>query len=82
MSGNSTLFLKMSEQDFMQIPDGVRQAHLADKVYQQEDNDFDELMKDEHYRKLYKAKKTASKELTNHTHFLREQRRKTINNKF
>lgn len=71
----------MSEQDFMQIPDSVRQVHLADKVYMQEDNDFDDLMKDAEYKKLYKAKKEASKALTNHTYFLREQRRKSLTNK-
>lgn len=81
MGANATLFLKMAEQDFLNIPENVRAGHLIDKIYKQEDNDFDELMKDDHYKKLYKEKKTISKALADYTHHLREQKRKQLKSK-
>ena len=82
MGANSTLFLKISEQEYLEhVPQAIRESVLNEKIYSQSVDDFDELFKDSTYKKLYKAKKEAAKALDDHTHYLREQRRKTLINK-
>lgn len=76
MGASKTLFLAMQEQEYMAIPAHIRESHLASKIYRQSPNDFDELMKDETYARLYKEKKRVSKELEKREYDLREQKRK------
>lgn len=79
MGASKELFLRMSEQEYMEIPEGVREAHLRHKIYNESVHDFTELIQDEHYAALYKKKKEVSKELDERQFQLRENKRK-INN--
>lgn len=71
--------MRMSEQEYMDIPEHIRQQHLAQKVYSESVHDFQELMQDDIYSSLYKQKKEISKQLDERQFQLREQKRK-INN--
>lgn len=64
----------MSEAEFMEIPDGVRQT-LAPKVYRQSDDDLQELFEDEIYRKLYAEYRALKNDLNERKFWIREKRR-------
>lgn len=76
MGASKTLFIAMQEQEYMDIPAHIRESHLASKIYRQSPNDFDELMKDDTYARLYKEKKHVTKELDKREYDLREQNRR------
>lgn len=76
MGASADLFLRISEQEYMQIPEGIRESHLRDKIYSQSVNDFDELMQDSTYAELHKKYKKAKSELEERAYQLRENKRK------
>lgn len=67
--------MAMSEREYMDIPEDIRQAHLSSKIYSESPNDFDELMQDELYSKLYKESKKIKKDLEERQFQLRENKR-------
>lgn len=75
MSATKELFLRLTEEEYLAIPKELSEVYLKSKVYRQTDNDFDLLMQDENYQRLYKANKKARQELDDHTYYLREKRR-------
>lgn len=84
MEGSRDLFLRMTEQEYLQIPDEIREGHLRTKIYSESATDWAENMQDETYAKLYKDKKEITKHLNEREYQLRENRRKeqlTINSK-
>lgn len=80
MGASSELFIKLSEEEYMDIPKEIREVHLSHKVYNQSVHDFQELMQDELYAKLYKQKKAISAELDLRQFQLRENKRNNKNN--
>jgi hypothetical protein len=79
MSATKELFLKMSEQEYMSIPEDIREVHLRDKIYSESLNDFNELMQDFAYSELYNKRKKISKQLDERQHELREKKRNNKN---
>ena len=75
MGSYKDLFIRMSEEHYLTIPEHVREAHLRDKIYSESINDFDELMADENYAFYYKNYKAAKNTLEEHAFNLREKRR-------
>lgn len=75
MGRSKELFIKMSEEEYLNIPGEIRERHLSHKVYNESLRDFDELMKDELYSNLYKKKKAISAELDERQYQLRENKR-------
>jgi hypothetical protein len=73
------LFIKMSEEEYMSIPEDIREVHLRDKIYSESLNDFNELMQDFAYSELYNKKKQISKQLDERQHELRERKRNNKN---
>lgn len=76
MGASKDLFIRISEEDYFNIPEGIRQSHLQSKIYSQSKNDFEHLMKDSHYAKLHKTYKKAKKELEEREYQIRENNRK------
>lgn len=76
MSASKDLFLKMREEEYLRIPEDVRQRHLQSKIYSESAQDFNELMQDKTYADLYKKHKKAKKDLDERTYQLRETKRK------
>lgn len=72
MGASKDLFLKMTEREYMDIPENVRQTHLASKIYNESKHDFNELMKDDVYSKLYNQKKVVTRSLQEREYQLRE----------
>jgi hypothetical protein len=79
MSATKELFLKMSEQEYMSIPEDIREVHLRYKIYSESLNDFNELMQDFAYSELYNKRKKISKQLDERQHELREKKRNNKN---
>lgn len=75
MGASKELFLRMSEEEYLDIPRTVRERHLSNKIYSESIADFSELMKDPTYAELYKRKKAISKELDERQWQLRENKR-------
>lgn len=75
MGANKDLFIRMSEQEYMNIPKDIRERHLVSKVYSESVTDFSELMQDPLYAKLYKQKKDISRQLDERQWQLRENKR-------
>jgi len=75
MGQSSELFLRMSEKEYMEIPELIREVYLRDKIYNQSAHDFKELMQDEAYAELYAKKKEISKHLDERQYQLRENKR-------
>lgn len=74
MSASKELFLRMSEEEFLDLSSDAR-AKLAPKVYRQSDDDLQELFEDEMYRKLYAEYKALKNDLNERKYWLREKRR-------
>jgi len=79
MESNREVFLRMSEEHYLSIPDMVRQIYLSSKRVDEEKSDWNENMKDKTYSDLYKTLKETKKHLSEREYQLREERRK--NNK-
>ena len=76
MGANSEVFLKMTEQEYNEIPFDVKERYLNSKNYTRNVNDWSENMEDETYKKLYNQSKKIKKQLEQREYELREERRK------
>lgn len=76
MGGNSELFLRMTEQEYFNIPEEIRQSHLSSKIVSEEKSDWAENMKDKVFSDLSKTIKETKKHLSEREFQLREERRK------
>ena len=75
MESNREVFLKMSEEHYLQIDSEVRQRFLSSKRIDSDNHDWQENMEDATFAKLYKQKKQVTKDLDERKYQLREQRR-------
>jgi len=69
------LFIRISEQEYLQIPENIRSAHLTSKIYRQDIGDIDQLMQEKGFKETYERYRSARKELDDLTYLLREKRR-------
>lgn len=76
MESNREVFLRMSEEHYMIIPDEVRESLLRDKRVDEEKGDWSENMKDPLFETIYKTLKGNKKALAEREYQLREERRK------
>lgn len=76
MESNREVFLRMSEEHYMSIPDNIRSSYLSSKRVDEEKIDWAENMKDTDFALLYKGVKTAKSYLAEREYQLREERRK------
>lgn len=76
MESNREVFLRMSEEHYMSIPEDVRSSYLSSKRVDEEKSDWSENMKDEQYSIFYGAVKIGKKQLAEREYQLREERRK------
>lgn len=79
MGASKEIFIKMTEEEYLDIPQQVRQAFFSSKNITKQDNDWHENMKDEYYSTLYKELKITKKLLEEREFQLRELRRKENN---
>lgn len=70
------LFFRMQEQEYLDIPQEVRETYLSSKLSGSDTKDHDELMKDENYKKFYLDYKKAKITFEDYKFFLREKLRK------
>jgi len=75
MGANSDLFLKMSEREYMDIPQEIRETYLSSKLSGSDLHDHNELMQDENYQKFYLDYKKAKSTLEDYRFILREKKR-------
>ena len=75
MESNREVFLKMSEEHYMSIPEDVRSSFLSSKRVDEEKGDWSENMKDPIYANNYNAGKLSKKLLAEREYQLREERR-------
>jgi len=76
MGASKDLFIRMREEEYMQIPEDIRQVHLRDKIYSTSVNDFDVLMQDDVYKNLHKTYKETKTHLEERAFQIRENNRK------
>lgn len=79
MGATKDLFLRISEPDYMQIPQHIRERHLAHTIYSESVNDHNELMKDIDYARLHEDIQRQKKFLEERKYQLREKKRKDEN---
>jgi len=77
MESNREVFLRMSEEHYMIIPEDVRLCYLSSKRVDEEKNDWTENMKDKIFSDLAKIIKETKKCLSEREYQLREERRKS-----
>jgi len=75
MQSNREVFLRMSEEHYMSIPEDIRSSYLSSKRVDEEKSDWSENMKDEQYSIFYGAVKIGKKQLAEREYQLREERR-------
>lgn len=75
MESNREVFLRMSEEHYMSIPEHVRSSFLSSKRVDEEKGDWSENMKDSIYANNYNAGKLSKKLLAEREYQLREERR-------
>lgn len=78
MESNREVFLRMSEEHYMTIPNEIRESYLCHKRVDEEKGDWSENMKDNAFSKLYNDSKKIKKQLSEREYQLREEKRKTI----
>jgi len=76
MGASKDLFIRMREEEYMEIPEIIRETHLRDKIYSTSVNDFDMLIQDKTYSDLYKTQKETKKHMEERAYQLRENNRK------
>jgi len=79
MESNREVFLRMSEEHYLSVPNEIRECFLSSKRVDEEKSDWNENMKDKTYSDLYKTLKETKKHISEREFQLREERRK--NNK-
>lgn len=80
MGKSKDVMLRMSEEEYAMIPNEFKERFLNSHNITTEVNDFDENMKDEIFKSLYKEKKSITKKLEDRQYQLREERRKLAKN--
>ncbi len=78
MESNREVFLRMSEEHYLSIPDDVRSSFLASKRVDEEKGDWNKNMKDKTFSDLYKTMKETKKHLSEREYQLREERRNNL----
>ena len=81
MQSNREVFLRMTEEHYLSIPDEVRECYLRDKRVDEEKGDWKENMKDPIFANHYDAAKKAKKMLAEREYQLREERRNNLKQK-
>lgn len=81
MESNREVFLRMSEEHYMSIPDNIRSSFLASKRVDEEKSDWSENMKDAYYAEQYNHIKYYKKRLSEREFQLREERRNNLKQK-
>ena len=76
MGATNELFIRMTEQEYFNIPFEVRERHLTGKIVSEEKSDWSENMKDPSYSLWYNKIKEDKKILREIEYQLRENRRK------
>ena len=76
MESNREVFLRMSEEHYMSIPEDIRSSYLSSKRVDEEKSDWSENMKDPIYTYHYNHIKENKKQLAEREYQLREERRK------
>lgn len=79
MGKSKDIMFRMSEEEYLNVPNEFKERFLNSHNVTTEINDFDENMKDEIFKNLYKEKKSVSKKLEERQYQLREERRKNAN---
>jgi hypothetical protein len=74
MESNREVFLKMSEDHYMDIPSLTREMWLTSKRIDSDTHDWKENMNDVLFEMLYKKKKEVTKQLEERQYELRELR--------
>jgi hypothetical protein len=74
MESNREVFLKMSEEHYMEIPSLTREMFLTSKRIDSDTHDWKENMNDLLFEMLYKRKKEVTKQLEERQYQLRELR--------
>jgi hypothetical protein len=74
MESNREIFLKMTEEHYMQIPLKTRQMFLSSKRIDSDSHDWKENMNDPVFANIYKIKKAVAKQLEERQYQLRELR--------
>jgi hypothetical protein len=74
MESNREVFLKMSEDHYMDIPSLTREMWLTSKRIDSDTHDWQENMNDVLFEMLYKKKKEVTKQLEERQYELRELR--------
>jgi len=75
MQSNREVFLRMSEEHYMSIPEDIRSSYLSSKRVDEEKSDWSENMKDPIYANHYDAYKKSKKFIAEREYQLREERR-------
>lgn len=75
MGATKQVFLKLTEEEYSEIPSEIKERFFHSKNITRETNDWAENMLDETYSRLYKEKKEISKQLEEREYQLRENRR-------
>jgi hypothetical protein len=75
MGASSELFLRLTEREYFEIPQSIRESHLSSKIVSSDRNDWAENMKDEQFSTLYNIISEAKKQLSEREYQLREERR-------
>lgn len=76
MQSNREVFLRMSEEHYMSIPEDVRSSYLSSKRVDEEKSDWAENMNDTIYSHYYHEIKVIKSKLSEREYQLREERRK------
>ncbi len=76
MGATKDLMIRIREEEYYLIPMDVRERYFHSNMITPELRDWNELMQDEMYCKLYKEKKKISGDLEQRAFDLREQKRK------
>lgn len=76
MESNREVFLRMSEEHYMSIPENIRMSFLSSKRVDEEKSDWFENMKDKTFSDIYGTIKELKADLSEREFQLREERRK------
>lgn len=75
MDSNRHVFLRMTEEFYMEIPEEIRASYLRDKRVDEETRDWTENMQDPYYARMYEDVKETKKLMQERQYQLREERR-------
>lgn len=75
MESNRQVFLRMTEEFYMDIPEEIRAIYLRDKRVDEENGDWQENIQDAEFLRLYEIQKKAKEDLNERRFVLREERR-------